>query len=113
MANVFHEVPQPMNEGSGLPGPVMHCQVLERFGRHSQSGQRMRLKSSSSSGRRSVSVRSPNTGPLFRRKSAGPACFIPTCPTRLRSRVLAKRATAGKPAYETARADIVPPCLHK
>jgi hypothetical protein len=63
VANVFHEVPQPMNGGSGLPGPVTHCQVLEGLGRQAQSGQRMRPKSSSSSGRRSVSVRFANTGP--------------------------------------------------
>jgi len=76
VANVFHAVPQPVKDGSGFPAPVMHCQMLERFGRQLQSGQRMRLKSSSSSGFRSVPVRWPNTGPLFSRKSAGAGCSI-------------------------------------
>jgi len=48
--NVFHTVPQPTNPGSGETVPSQH-QRLEGVGRHSHSGQRMRLNRSSLSAR--------------------------------------------------------------
>jgi len=59
--NVFQTVPHPSNNGSGESVPSQH-QRLEGVGRHSQSGQRIRLNRSSSSGLGTLIVRSSVTG---------------------------------------------------